>query len=473
MMKTENIYKIELLRSVVLQMENLRSQKHTECGKIFAMQAVMADMLRAIREFGKLKEKWTERLPYDSYFTEEEWECMAVQIRLQCVDAMDFPHAAEHEGMQTSFNFETNEEVEYEVEYEFYERPITTVIAPDYFVRLVRAMEKLLAEGYAVQEDCVNDIRHYALDGFYDWEAPVSNNDEARYAALCLSLKAMQEALATLITDIRELLSHPAKEKLEALYNHLLTVYEKRFKAQEQNGVWKKIRDASDHDEKLEMLQVMKDESCREFMESGFLDIKAGSLSASRYTTPEARRQAAYDSFFLPDGHPRVKAVRKYIFFHKSEMQPDQVKAWFQYDLMLKIIAEEMAYKKPSPPKSVPEAKKSAADEMASVLKTVYLPRCYGELAVGYDSDWVESFVDALMTSVHGAALAADWSVDKKRQQVVATVFGLLSVAGAMTCSNAQIARAYKGGEDRTFAKYVGNGRNSDYADWAREYRPE
>ncbi|MBR5607458.1 MAG: hypothetical protein IKW44_03640, partial [Bacteroidaceae bacterium] len=58
-----------------------------------------------------------------------------------------------------------------------------------------------------------------------------------------------------------------------------------------------------------------------------------------------------------------------------------------------------------------------------------------------------------------------------KRPQVVATVLGLLVEADARKGSNAEVARMYnKGNDDRTFAKYVGNGRRSDYAEWATDY---
>jgi hypothetical protein len=83
----------------------------------------------------------------------------------------------------------------------------------------------------------------------------------------------------------------------------------------------------------------------------------------------------------------------------------------------------------------------------------------------------VNTFVDNLLKSEHGNALCADWQVDKKRPQVVALVLGLLVEAEALRGSNAELARMYnKGNDDRTFAKYISNGRRSLYADWAGEY---
>jgi hypothetical protein len=168
-----------------------------------------------------------------------------------------------------------------------------------------------------------------------------------------------------------------------------------------------------------------------------------------------------------------VKAVWKYIFFHKAELKDAQVRAWLHYDLMLKIIDEEAAYKSADAKQTPAEGEGQArvVAEMGEALKTLYLPRCYTLLARGYDAAWVDTFVDRLLASEHAASLCADWQVDKKRPQVVAAMLGLLVEANAIQCGNAEIARVYNGGkDDRTFAKYVGNGRKSDYADWAMDY---
>lgn len=473
MIRENDIDRLKFLREIAHRVQSLREQQHTQCGEIFAIQSLLADLMQAIRLFGELKEQWTERLPYDSLMTEEEWEEMASVIKKPCVDIGFYPTIPDEEGVHLHMDMESGEEQEIMVKFHFWQRPTTTLVSPEYFTRLARAMEELHAGGYAVEKEMVESVACYALETSFPGSAYVVYSDEARYMALCMALQSFQHALSALLVDIKELLSHPAKEKLEDFYNRLLADYEQKFKAKEQKKMWKKIRDASSREEKLEMLQVMKDECRRTFMESGFLTIKAGSFSSRKCQTEEERLQAAYDSFFYPEGLPNVKAVRKYVFFHKSEMKPAQVKAWFHYDLMLKIMAEETAYEAAGQ-KQEEAAEKDAGSllaDMGDALKSIYLPRCYALLAEGYDAAWVNDFVDALLKSKHGHALCADWAVDIKRPQVVAAMFGLLAEADALQGSNALIARTYKGTDDRTFAKYVGNGRNSDYAEWAREYR--
>lgn len=313
-------------------------------------------------------------------------------------------------------------------------------------------------------EEAANEIALPSVDFTYQ-PMEGSDFDVEHYKELCARLQGLQNDFSALLTDIKELLSNPTKEKLEVFYNTLLADYEQKFGEKEKRRLWKKIRDASDNDEKLEILQMLKDECRSAFMESGFLQIKASKLSTRKYKTEEERVQAAYSSLFLSEGQPNARAVRKYIFFHKAEMKDAQVKAWLHYDLMLKIIAQETVYGQPAP-----EAGKDTSAEMAEALKTLYLPRCYTLLAEGYDTKWVEKFVDDLLRSEHGSSLCADWEVDKKRPQVVATVLGLMVEANAIQRGNAEIARVYRGEDDRTFAKYVGNGRKSDYADWATDY---
>ena len=387
MIRRDEKDKTNILKAVNLQLKNLREQRHTESGEIFAIQAVWADLQQAVSVCRTLKEEWTDRLPVNAFLTEDEWEELAADILIPSADATYLP-----------------------------------------------------TEG-----------------GLMSPEA---------YRALCASLKSSQEELSALITDIKELLSHPAKEKLEAFYNDLLADYEQKWKVKEKRKVWRKIRDASDTEEKQEMLQTLMEDARRTFLESGFLTIKANGFSPRKHKTEEERIQAAYDSLVNADGKPNLRAVRKYIFFHKAELKDAQVKAWLHYDLMLKIVAEEMAYSRHEA-----EASKDDLGEMAEALKTLYLPRCYALLAEGRDAAWVGTFVDDLLKSKHGSALCADWQMEKKRPQVVATVLGLLVEADAMKGSNAEVARMYnKGNDDRTFAKYVGNGRRSDYAEWATDY---
>lgn len=386
MIQRDDKNKMTILKAVNGQLKNLREQRHTENGEIFAIQTVLADMQHAVSVFRKLKEEWTERLPMNGLMSEDEWEEAATEIAMPSVDA-----------------------------------------------------------NYQPMEGSDFDVEHYK--------------------ELCARLQGIQSDFSALLTDIKELLSNPTKEKLEAFYNTLLEVYEQKFGEKEKRKLWKKIRDASDNDEKLEILQMLKDECRTAFMESGFLQIKASKLSTRKYRTEEERLQAAYDSLFLSEGQPNVRAVRKYIFFHKAEMKEAPIKAWLHYDLMLKIIAQETVYGQPAP-----EARKDTSAEMAEALKTLYLPRCYTLLAEGYDVKWVEKFVDDLLRSEHGSSLCADWEVDKKRPQVVATVLGLMVEANAIQRGNAEIARVYRGEDDRTFAKYVGNGRRSDYAEWATDY---
>lgn len=472
MINKETKEPINILKAVNQQLKNLREQRHTENGEVFAMQAVMADVVMAIRVFGALKTQWADRLPYCSYLTENEWEEMAVEISRPSTDMTTRISGEIDEGVFEHYDEASREIHTYEVRLDFWERPLSTLLSPEYFVRLTDEMQRLHDEGYAVDTRRLDIVRRYATESFQlDEEEVIMHTDEARYKSLCMALQCLQDTLAALLTDIKEMLSRPSKEKLIAFYDALLTDYEQKFRAREQRDIWHRVRDAADLEEKAEIIQEMTDEAQRKLMESGFLNIKANGLPARKYATEEDRLQAAYASMMNADGTPNVRSLRKYIFYHRSELRPTQVKAWFCYNLFLKLAAEEMAYDQTDAKPASAPASQDTLDEMAEALKTLYLPRCYGLLADGRDAAWVNTFVDNLLKSKHGNALCADWQMDKKRPQVVALVLGLLMEADALKGSNAEVSRMYnKGNDDRTFAKYLSNGRRSAYADWAEGY---
>ena len=160
MIRRDEKDKTNILKAVNLQLKNLREQRHTESGEIFAIQAVWADLQQAVSVCRTLKEEWTDRLPVNAFLTEDEWEEMAADILIPSADAAYLP----------------------------------------------------------------------TQGGLMSPEA---------YRALCASLKSSQEELSALITEIKELLSHPAKEKLEAFYNDLLADYEQKWKVKEKRKVWR------------------------------------------------------------------------------------------------------------------------------------------------------------------------------------------------------------------------------------------
>ena len=119
MIRENDIDRLKFLREIAHRVQSLREQQHTQCGEIFAIQSLLADLMQAIRLFGELKEQWTERLPYDSLMTEEEWEEMASVIKKPCVDIGFYPTIPDEEGVHLHMDMESGEEQEMMVKFHF------------------------------------------------------------------------------------------------------------------------------------------------------------------------------------------------------------------------------------------------------------------------------------------------------------------------------------------------------------------
>lgn len=94
-----------------------------------------------------------------------------------------------------------------------------------------------------------------------------------------------------------------------------------------------------------------------------------------------------------------------------------------------------------------------------------------------YDAQWADSFVEALMASEYGEAIAREWAVKgvrNKRNQLKGYVVGLLRDGGVMSGSYSAIAVKAGIVEDaRTFARYMADGKKQPYAEWVRQWLTE
>ena len=92
-----------------------------------------------------------------------------------------------------------------------------------------------------------------------------------------------------------------------------------------------------------------------------------------------------------------------------------------------------------------------------------------------YTAQWIEQFVDNLMTSEHGRKIAEDWANSKKRIKIPALVAGCLISAGVFNCSKPKLARAIRVQHDFTvtidsYATYMGCKKEQPYLEWVQNY---
>lgn len=91
-----------------------------------------------------------------------------------------------------------------------------------------------------------------------------------------------------------------------------------------------------------------------------------------------------------------------------------------------------------------------------------------------YDEQWTDDFIAALMGSEWKDDIARDWAIKGKREkknQIKGYVIGLLVDAGVIKGSYQSVATlAGVIDNDRTFAKYMGEGKKQPYSEWVKEY---
>lgn len=89
-----------------------------------------------------------------------------------------------------------------------------------------------------------------------------------------------------------------------------------------------------------------------------------------------------------------------------------------------------------------------------------------------YDSKWTDAFVDALMGSEYGEALAREWNNDGRLDrctQIKGYLLGLLKDAGVLKGSYDAIAeKANLMDNPRSFSRYMANGKKQPYAQWVK-----
>ena len=89
-----------------------------------------------------------------------------------------------------------------------------------------------------------------------------------------------------------------------------------------------------------------------------------------------------------------------------------------------------------------------------------------------YDAAWTDAFVDSLMGSEYGEALAREWNNGGRLDrctQIKGYLLGLLKDAGALKGSYDAIAeKANLMDNPRSFSRYMANGKKQPYAQWVK-----
>ena len=91
-----------------------------------------------------------------------------------------------------------------------------------------------------------------------------------------------------------------------------------------------------------------------------------------------------------------------------------------------------------------------------------------------YDEQWTDNFIAGLMGSEWKDNIARDWAIKGKREkktQIKGHIIGLLVDAGVIKGSYQSVAaQAGVTDNDRTFARYMGEGKKQPFSGWVEEY---
>lgn len=189
---------------------------------------------------------------------------------------------------------------------------------------------------------------------------------------------------------------------------------------------------------------------------------------------PETHYSALRELFEYKDGIvvPQKGKIGKYFFKHRKEVNAKQRIALFTFIKMIELIEKE---KQPKV-----EVKEEVNYEgIKVVMLRTYFPKCSAVLTKKYNAEWLDSYMTALMDSKHKDAIASDWNNETTRRQVYCAILGALKDKGVYKSSYAALSRMICDGysdekerkrNERTLAKYIGEGKNHFIGEWTSSY---
>jgi hypothetical protein len=112
-------------------------------------------------------------------------------------------------------------------------------------------------------------------------------------------------------------------------------------------------------------------------------------------------------------------------------------------------------------------------------MNNKYFKACEKLLLEDYNMNWLDNYINALMSSEHKDGIANDWAKNNRRKKVACFILGALVDGGVLTDNYADVAKAIYDGKEkgdkkekklRTLANYIGQGKKQALGDWTKEY---
>lgn len=164
--------------------------------------------------------------------------------------------------------------------------------------------------------------------------------------------------------------------------------------------------------------------------------------------------------------------IGKYFFKHRKEVNAKQRIALFTFIKMIELIEKEK-----QPKVEVKEEVNYEGIKIAMIR--TYFPKCGAALNEEFNAEWLDRYMTALMDSKHKDEIAAEWANETTRKQVYCAILGALKDKGVFKGNYAELSRMICDGysdekerkrNERTLAKYIGEGKNHFIGEWTSSY---
>lgn len=162
---------------------------------------------------------------------------------------------------------------------------------------------------------------------------------------------------------------------------------------------------------------------------------------------------------------PNEQKIGKHLYLHRKTITAEKREVLFRFIAISDLIQAEM-----NKPKTDDE-KELNVEAPFIIFEREYLPKIMSKLKDDEGKrDWIIAYCEALKLSNHAKVLASDWQKKNKRQKVIATIIAGLIEVGLLPNNNQAATIAVSENEVNTFAKYIGDARRTEIAEWAKEY---
>lgn len=173
----------------------------------------------------------------------------------------------------------------------------------------------------------------------------------------------------------------------------------------------------------------------------------------------------------IPIYKPNKENIGRFLYNNRHTLSQEGKNQLVKFILMMQHIQEE----------KIPKGNTKDLNYEAVIINmnNKYFKACEKLLLEDYNMNWLDNYINALMSSEHKDGIANDWAKNNRRKKVACFILGALVDGGVLTDNYADVAKAIYDGKEkgdkkekklRTLANYIGQGKKQALGDWTKEY---